>query len=156
MKKNKLLIIVIIAAIVVAVFILLKKNKANKTEIILNDVQKGDACPAPLQLLAQTNSETPVELLPGQTGFPLKKGDRGINVARLQVAIGSNVDGIFGEETERKVISLINKEYVDSENFKYLSEIRQWQPFLNFIRSGNDYRLSEEFYQNKSNKSNKA
>lgn len=150
MKKN-LLIIIIIAAVLVAVFIWLKKKNANKKEITLNDLQKGNESPAPLSLLAQTKSDTQTTTLPGQTGFPLKKGDRGTNVARLQIAIGANVDGIFGDETESKVVALIKKDTVSEADFKYLSEIRQWQPFLNLVPSVHDAKLSEAFYINKSN-----
>ncbi len=153
MKKKTLITILIIVAVIIAVYVWLKRKKKSRESntVVINDLSKGQASPADLQLLAQSANGVSSTVLPGQDGFPLKQGSKGTNVAKLQVALLSDVTGYFDAEFEKKVIAAIGTNQVNEEKFKYLIEARQWQPFLNVIPSVHNAQLSQDYYKSKQN-----
>lgn len=65
----------------------------------------------------------PIEGLKGATSggvFPLKKGDRGEEVRQLQEALGISADGIFGSQTEAKVLERLGTSTVSKSQFNSL------------------------------------
>lgn len=153
MKKKTLITILIIVAVIIAVYVWLKRKKKSRESntVVINDLSKGSATGSALQLLAQSANGANSTVLPGQDGFPLKMGSKGVSVAKLQVALMANVTGLFDADTERKVIAAIGKNEVSEEKYKYLIEVRQWQPFLSAIPSVHNAKLSDEYYKTKVN-----